>query len=183
MLAGEVSALQQQFVSTANARGSRGFLFSGNRTDIAAVSATGNYQGDAAEHAVEISPGVLTSVTVTGSEAFTAAGGVDAFATLAALRSALESDDAEGVAATLGNIEVSRAQIVRVQAKSGLIMNRLDAADEALSVTALELERRRSELGDVDPFSALSELSQLSTTLEQAISVARNTLNTGRDLF
>jgi flagellar hook-associated protein 3 FlgL len=183
MLAGEVAALQEQFISTANARGSRGFLFSGNRTDAAALSGTGDYQGDEAEHAVEIAPGVVTAVTVTGAEAFTAAGGVDAFATLSALRTALETDDAAAVAATLGNLEASRAQIVRVQAHSGLIMNRLDSADEALSVTALEIERRRSELGDVDPFSALSELSQLSTTLEQAIAVARNTLSVGTDLF
>ena len=177
MLATEVATLQAQFLSSANARGSRGYLFSGNRTDTAALSATGGYQGDAAEHEVEISPGVTTAVSVTGAEAFTTAGGVDAFATLSALRQALESDDAKGVAATLGNIEASRSQIVRVQAKTGLIMNRLDSADEALSVTALELDRRRSEIGDVDPFSAMSELTQLSTTLQQAIAVARNTLN------
>jgi len=183
MLAGEVAALQEQFISTANARGSRGSLFAGNRTDIAALAANGDYQGDTAEHEVEISPGVTTAVTVTGAEAFTAAGGVDAFDTLTALRTALEGDNADAVAATLGNLEKSRAQIVRVQAKSGLIMNRLDSADEALSVTSLELDRRRSELGDVDPFGALSELSQLSTTLEQAIAVARNTLGTGNDLF
>jgi flagellin-like hook-associated protein FlgL len=123
-------------------------------------------------------------VTVNGAEAFTAAGGgTDAFATLAALRQALESDDAAGVAATLGSIESSRSQIVRVQAKAGLIMNRLDSSDEALAVTGLELERRRSVLGDVDPFSALSELTQLSTTLEQAIAVARNTLQSRGNLF
>jgi flagellar hook-associated protein 3 FlgL len=182
-LATEVAALQQQFVSAANVQGGRGFLFSGNRTDTAALSASGDYQGDSAEHEVEISPGVTTAVTVTGAEAFTAAGGIDAFDTLTALRTALQSGDEAAVAATLGNLETSRAQIVRVQAKAGLIMNRLDSADEALSVTSLELDRRRSEVGDVDPFSALSELSQLSTTLEQAIAVARNTLGTGNDLF
>lgn len=183
MLAGEVSALQEQLVSTANARGSRGFLFSGNLTDKAALSSAGVYQGDDQAQQVELAPGVVAGVTVTGAEAFTAAGGTDAFATLTALRQALEADDAEGVAATLGSIEASRSQIVRVQAKAGLIMNRLDSADEALSVTGLELERRRSALGDVDPFSALSELSQLSTTLEQAIAVARNTLQGNGNLF
>ncbi len=182
-LAEEVEALQSQFVATANTRGGRGFLFSGNRTDTAALSPTGTYQGDGEEHAVEVSPGVTAAVTVSGAEAFTAAGGVDAFATLGALRAALLAGDGAQVADTLGNLEASRAQIVRAQAKSGLIMNRLDAADEALSVTALELDRRRSELGEVDPFSALSELSQLTTTLEQAIAVARNTLGTGNDLF
>lgn len=182
-LATEVEALQAQFLSTANTRGSRGSLFSGNRTDTPTLSTTGAYQGDDAEHEVEIAPGVTAVVTVSGAEAFTAAGGVDAFASLSALHAALQSGDGEQVARTLGNLEASRAQIVRAQAKSGLIMNRLDSADEALSVTALELDRRSSELGEVDPFSALSELSQLTTTLEQAIAVARNTLNTGNDLF
>lgn len=182
-LATEVDALRSQFIATANTRGNRGFLFSGNHSDTAALSPTGAYQGDGEEHAVEISPGVTAAVTVSGAEAFTAAGGVDAFAALSALHSALTAGEGEQVAATLGNLEASRAQIVRAQAKSGLIMNRLDAADEALSVTALELERQRSELGEVDPFRALSELSQLTTTLEQAIAVARNTLNTGNDLF
>jgi len=135
----------------------------------------------ALEAEVEISPGVTTSVSVTGAEAFTSAGGADAYATLSALRAALESNDAEGVAHTLTDLETSRAQIVRTQAKTGLIMNRLDSADEALSTTALELDRRRSTLGDVDPFSALSELNQLSTTLQQAIAVARTTLGTGNN--
>jgi flagellar hook-associated protein 3 FlgL len=183
MLASEVAMLQGQFISTANARGARGFLFSGNHSDTAALSASGDYQGDAAEHEVEISPGVTTAVSVTGSEAFSAAGGVDAFATLTALRQALESGDGAAVAATLGDLETSRSQIVRVQAKTGLMMNRLDTSDEALSVTALELNRRRSEIADVDPFSALSELSQLSTTLEQAIAVAQKTLSGSGDLF
>jgi flagellar hook-associated protein 3 FlgL len=183
ILANEVATLQQQFLSTANARGARGYLFSGNRTDSAALSSNGTYQGDDSEHEVEIAPGVTTAVSVTGSDAFTAAGGVDAFATLTALHQALESDDSHAVAATLGNLEGSRAQIVRVQSRTGLIMNRLDSSDEALSVTALELERRRSEVGDVDPFSALSELSQLSTTLQQAIQVARNTFSSSGDLF
>jgi flagellin-like hook-associated protein FlgL len=62
-------------------------------------------------------------------------------------------------------------------------MNRLDTADEALSVTALELARQDSEAGDVDPFAAISELTQLSTTLEQAIAVARQTFATGNNLF
>lgn len=182
-LATEVDALRSQLISTANTRGSRGFLFSGNLSDTATLSPTGAYQGDGEEHSVEISPGVTAAVTVSGAEAFTAAGGVDAFGALSALHSALVAGDGEQVATTLGNLEASRAQIVRAQAKSGLIMNRLDSADEALSVTALELERRSGELGEVDPFSALSELSQLTTTLEQAIAVARNTLNTGNDLF
>jgi flagellar hook-associated protein 3 FlgL len=182
-LATEVESLQKQLVSTVNARGQRGYLFSGSKVTTSPFTNAGAYQGDDTGHEVEVSPGVRTLVTVTGAEAFTAAGGTDAFATLENLRQALLSNDAKQISATLGDLESSRSQIVRVQGKAGLIMNRLDTADEALSVTALELSRQDGEVGDVDPFAAISELTQLSTTIEQSIAVARTTLTTGNDRF
>jgi flagellar hook-associated protein 3 FlgL len=182
-LAVEVAELKVQLSATANGRGQRGYLFSGSQTATPPFTSDGVYQGDDIEHEVEISPGVRTRVSVTGADAFTAAGGTDAFATLEALHTALVSNDSRAISATLGDLESSRAQIVRVQGQSGLILNRLDTADEALSVTALELARQNSETGDVDPFAAISELTQLSTTLEQAIAVARTTLSVGSDRF
>jgi flagellar hook-associated protein 3 FlgL len=182
-LAVEVASLREQLVATANGRGQRGYLFSGSQTDTPAFTASGVYQGDELEHEVEISPGVRTRVSVTGSDAFTAAGGTDAFAALDALHTALLSNDASAIAATLGDVESSRAQMVRVQGQAGLIMNRLDTAEEALSVTALELARQDSEAGDVDPFAAISELTQLSSVLEQSIAIARNTLTIGQGRF
>lgn len=183
-LAVEVSALREQLVSTANTRGSQGYLFSGSQTKTPTLSPTGQYLGDSAEHQVEVSPGVTASVNVTGAEAFTGAnGGTDAFATLAALQTALENNDQAGVTATLDPLEASRAQMTRVRSKAGLILNRLDAADGALATTALELEKRKSSLADVDPVAALSKLTQLSTALDQSISVARNVLGSGQNQF
>jgi flagellar hook-associated protein 3 FlgL len=182
-LAVEAAALREQLVAVANTRGSRGYIFSGRQTSTPSLNSLGVYQGDSLEHEVEIAPGVTARVTVTGAQAFTADGGTDAFATLQALEEALLNDDGAGVRATLGALEESRSQIVRVQAEAGLILNRLDAADEALSVTSLELAKRQSALADVDPFAAISELTQLTTTLEQAIAVARQTLNSRGQLF
>jgi flagellar hook-associated protein 3 FlgL len=183
MLADQVAELKEQLVSTANARGTRGYLFSGSQTATAAVDAGGVYQGDTAQHRVEIAPGVVTAVTVTGSQAFTAAGGVDAFATLDALEAALRADDTGQVSGTLGDLEASREQITRAQADAGLILNRLDSADEALSISELQHAERAAELGEVDVFAAISELSSLSTALEQAIGVARLTFDNDRQLF
>jgi flagellar hook-associated protein 3 FlgL len=183
MLAIEVAGLQEQLVSVANARGTNGFLFSGNKTNTATLSSTGVFQGDDGRHEVEIAPGVVARVTVNGADAFGAAGGTDAYATLEALRQGLLANDAGAISGTLGDLEASRSQIVRAQGDAGLILNRLDTAEEALSRTELELTTRQGEIGDIDPFAALSELTLLSTTLEQAIAVARQTLNTGNDLF
>lgn len=175
----EVRALKEQLVAVANTRGSRGYLFSGSQTNTATLSTAGAFQGDDTQHRVEIAPGVSTDVTVSGSQAFTAAGGTDAFAALDALEQALLGGDGAQVSATLTDLESSRAQITRVRSEAGLVLNRLDTADEALSVTELELQKRQAALGEVDPFDALSELTRLSTALEQAIGVARLTLNSG----
>ena len=183
VLALEVESLQTQLLATANTRGQRGYLFSGSQVDTPALAADGSYTGDEAVHEVEISPGVRSRVNVTGATAFTAAGGTDAFGALEDLRQALLAGDASQVTGTLANLEASRNQIVRAQAEAGLIMNRLDTADEALSVTAFELARQDAGLGDVDPFAAISELTQLSAIIEQSIAVARITLTTGQNLF
>jgi flagellar hook-associated protein 3 FlgL len=182
-LALEARSLRDQLVASANARGQNGYLFSGTATSTPPFASDGTYQGNDFEHEVEISPGVRTRVSITGSRAFTAAGGTDAFAALDALHTALLSNDASAISATLEDIESSRSQMVRARGESGLILNRLDTADEALSVTALELAKQDSAIADVDPFAAISELTQLSTTIEQAIAVARQTLTIGRDLF
>jgi flagellar hook-associated protein 3 FlgL len=182
-LAVEVSALKEQLLATANTRGTRGYLFSGTQTTTPTLSSTGAFQGDNQQHQVEIAPGVSSIVSVSGSLAFTAAGGVDAFATLDALEQALNANDGRAVAATLGDLEASRDQMVRQQGQAGMIMNRLDTADEALSVMDLELTKRQADLGAADPIETLTELSKLTQTLEQAIGVARITLNTEVDRF
>jgi flagellar hook-associated protein 3 FlgL len=182
-LAVEVSALKEQLLATANTRGTRGYLFSGTQTTTATLSATGAFQGDNQQHQVEIAPGVSSTVSVSGAAAFTAAGGVDAFSTLDALEQALNGNDGRAVAATLGDLEASRDQMVRQQGQAGMIMNRLDTADEALSVMDLELTKRQTDLGAADPIETLTELSKLTQALEQAIGVARITLNTEVDRF
>lgn len=182
-LAVEVASLKEQLVGTANTRGSRGYLFSGSQTETPALSGAGAYQGDTLTHEVEVAPGVVANVSVTGAEAFTVAGGVDAFAALDALEVALRADDGDQIAASLDDLEASRSQIVRVQAEAGLILTRLESADEALATAELELTRRQSQQGDADIFDVISELSGVSTAIEQAIGVARLTFENDRGLF
>jgi flagellar hook-associated protein 3 FlgL len=183
LIATEVSALKQQFLTMANTRGTRGYLFSGSQTQTATLSSSGAFQGDSVQHQVEIAPGVTADVTISGAQAFTGAGGTDVFAALDSLEQALNANSGTQISSTLTNLESARSQLVNSQARAGMIMNRLDAADESLSIGELDLNERRSKVGDVDPVSALSELTQLSTALEQALGVARIMLNTGIDRF
>jgi flagellar hook-associated protein 3 FlgL len=182
-LAVEVNEIREQLVSLANTQGSNGYLFSGSQTATAAFSAAGAYQGDATIHQAEIAPGVVVNSSVLGSDAFGVGTSADAFQAVTALEQALLADNTQQIAGTLTNVEAARSQIVQVQAQSGLILNRLDSASEALSIGELELKDSSARLGETDVVSALSELSALTTTLDQAIAVARETLSSGRGWF
>jgi hypothetical protein len=45
------------------------------------------------------------------------------------------------------------------------------------------LTKRQADITDADVFETLSRMTQLGTTLQQAISVARTTLNTSLERF
>lgn len=178
-LADEVKSLRDHLVGLANTKTANGYVFGGDQTDTPPFNTAGVFSGNDEAHVVEISPGVTVRVNASGAGAFTAAGGVDVFASLSALETALRNNDGSAVSASLTNVEASRAQITQHRADSGLLLNRLDTTDSALAQASLALSGRKAEVGDADPFSAFSDLTKLTQSLEQAITVARTTLNVG----
>lgn len=176
-LASEVSELKATMVGIANTRGNRGSLFAGTATGAPAFDNAGVFQGNDLTHEVEVGPGLSARVNVSGEQAFTAAGGVDVFATIDALEAGLSADNQGQIATTLGDLEASSDQVVRARADAGVLLNRLDASDAALAAGEMALTERHNAVGAADPFEAISDLSQLSQALERAILVARDTLN------
>ncbi|MEN9580592.1 MAG: flagellar hook-associated protein 3 [Pseudomonadota bacterium] len=179
VLARETASLRAQLLSLANSKGASGYLFSGNKTQTAAFDGTGTYQGDSGTRDIEVAPGVVVSVAIAGEEAFAGIpGGVNVFDELANLESALLTNNGTLISASLGGLDAARAQLTESRSRAGIVQNRLDMADNSLAQGELGLTKQQSSLADVDAFEAVSELSQVGTTLEQAISVARNILNT-----
>lgn len=179
-LAEEVHGLKQELVGLANTRGTRGYLFSGSQTDTAAFSNGGVFQGDDVDHVVQIGNAPPQSVSVSGAEAFTAAGGRDVFADLDALEAALAANDQSAASATLTGLESSRQQIVKAEARAGTIIDRLDTSDQVLEQLQFEFDKRQGEIDGVDPVDAYTRLVQLGQALEQAVSVSRQLLDVGR---
>ena len=176
-LADEVKTLKAHLVGLANTKGSNGYLFGGTKTDVEPFDATGLFTGNDDAHQVEVSPGLSVRANPSGADAFTAQGGTDAFATLDALEAGLRANNGSAVSGTLGQIEASRDQITKVRAESGLLLDRLDATDSALSQAQLTLGSRTVAVGQADPFTSYSDLTRLNNTLTQAIAVARTTLS------
>jgi flagellar hook-associated protein 3 FlgL len=182
-LADEVSSLKEHLVGLANTKSANGYLFGGSATTTAPFDIDGNFVGNDDAHNVEVSPGVTVRSNPSGANAFTVAGGTDVFGSLTTLETALRGNDSAGVSASLTNVEASRVQITNSRSSSGLLMNRLDTTDSALSQASLALSSRSAAVGEVDAFTAYSDLTKLTQSLDTAISVARTTLSVGQNRF
>jgi flagellar hook-associated protein 3 FlgL len=176
-LADEVKTLKAHLVGLANTKGSNGFLFGGTQTEAAPFDAAGAFTGNDDAHQVEVSPGLSVRANASGADAFTLQGGTDVFATVDALEAGLRANNGAAISGTLTAVEASRDQITRVRADSGLLLDRLDATDSALSQAQLTLGTRAVAVGQADPFTSYSDLTRLNNALTQAIAVARTTLS------
>ncbi len=176
-LADEVATIKQHLVGLANTKGSNGYLFGGTQTDAAPFDSTGAFTGNDDAHLVEVSPGVSVRANPSGAMAFTAAGGIDVFATVDALETGLRSNNQSAISATLDNVESARSQVTNARAQSGLLLDRLDSTDSALSQAQTTLSQHTVAVGQADPYTTYSDLTRLNNALQQAIAVARTTLN------
>ena len=178
VLASELDHLKAQLIDAANTKGQAGYLFGGTATGTAPMDAAGNYVGNAADRTAEIAPGVTAITSVSGALAFSAGGGRNVAADLDALRTALLSNNPAAIAASVSALDASRRQILATRTDAGLKLNRLDTADAAHQQTQLSLAEQRHVINDVDPTAAYSQLIALQGAVDQAISVARNSLST-----
>ncbi len=175
-LATEANQLVDQMISVGNTKGSQGYLFGGTRTDSSPFDSSGNFMGNDGGQQVKIDGGPPATVTVSGANAFANVNGRNVIQDMKDLASALSSGDSNAVRATLGNLQSSHGQIVQERANAGLILDRLTLTDSFLEQTNVDLTARSSALTDADTTTALSNLSQLQATIQQAVAVDQKLL-------
>lgn len=184
LLADEVAALRSELLALSNQQGSYGYLFAGHQTQSPAFDSNGTYQGDAGVRRIEVAQGLVLETNLLGSDVFGgASGGVDVFAELADLENALRNDDVPNVSAGLTGLDTGLEQITQARSRMGSLRTRLDIALETLDRSEISLTAQRADAIEADPFKSLTELTGISTTLEQAISVARSLLSTDSSRF
>jgi flagellar hook-associated protein 3 FlgL len=177
-MAGQVAQLQSQLLSIANQKGSNGYLFSGSQTSTAAFSATGVFQGDSVDRVADVGAGNTAVVNVSGAQAFTAAGGVDVFATLTALQTALTNNDMSGITAGVNALNQAGSQISAAESDAGIKLDRLSTAASVQQQAQLSLASTQSSLADADPAQAYTQLTTMENAVQQAIDTSRITLST-----
>jgi flagellar hook-associated protein 3 FlgL len=176
-LALQVKDIRDQMIGVGNTKGSAGYLFGGSQTQTQPFTTAGAFTGDDESHVVDIGNSTPTAVNASGAQAFTVAGGRDVLGDLDSLYTALNTNNAAGITATLDNLDTSRAQITNAQAAAGTIINKLDASDTILSNAQLQNSKSSEEIGAADPAAAYTTLTQLNNALQQSVSVSKSILD------
>ncbi len=139
--------------------------------DLFSVVSGLQYQGDAGVHAIEVGTDQTVPTNVAGNRAFIA-GGIDLFAEVKQLISALRGNDRLGISAALGQLNQGVSQVAAIQGEVGATSNRLTTSAAQLEEAKSFFITTLSETEDVDLAKAISDL-----TLQQyAIEAASRTL-------
>ena len=138
------------------------------------AQAPGSYKGNDERLSVEIGKGVKFDYSISGASAFTAQGDgtVDIFQVLNDLKTALESNDPEGIGDQLDHLAGAADQINQNIAECGLKLNRLEAAQSTLADLDLNLTEMISNTQDADLTDLITQLTMKETALAASYAVA-----------
>jgi flagellar hook-associated protein 3 FlgL len=175
----EVKGMKDALLTLGNARGTRGYLFSGSQVATAAFDQNGVFQGDDVAQVVPIGNSTPTAVSTSGLDAFAVTGGRNVFADLDGLATALAGNDEPAIRAAIDAVDASHAQLVNARARSGLILSKLDASQSVLSSLDTQQQTRAQRAGAADPFESYTRVTALGQTLDRAIAVSKQLLDTG----
>jgi flagellar hook-associated protein 3 FlgL len=171
--AGEIDGLFQQALGLANTQSAGRYVFGGTNDGTPAFDAAGNYLGDTGVRQLEIAPGVFEDASVRGDLALTAAGGgVDLFATLRALSTALTTNDAAGIRGALPSLETATRQVTDSLVRVGSIMNFFDTAQTAGRVGRDAAIKSIASEGEADLLQSASRLTLANHALEATLSAS-----------
>lgn len=176
----EVRNLYAQLVDQSNTTYDDKYIFSGYKTDTAAFSSVGVYQGDANAQAIKTGISSTVTIGVNGAEVFKgvgAIGGVDIFGKVSSFITALETNDMAGVKTAIDDMDDSFDQVSDAVADIGGRVVRLNALKSDFSRISLEMNSVISGIEDADMAKVISELQLGQSAMEASLKSAGRILS------
>ena len=138
------------------------------------ASAPGYYNGNGEELSVEIGKDTPFDYSISGESVFTDNGGgnVDIFKVLNDLKSSLEANDPDGIAAQLDNLQKASEQVNENIARCGARMNRLEIAENNMADLDFNLTKLISNTEDADISEIATELAMKEIALKASYATA-----------
>jgi flagellar hook-associated protein 3 FlgL len=171
--ANEITGLLTQTRQFANTKFGGRYLFAGFKDDTEPFDANGGYSGDSGVRKAEVAPGQFENASIRGDEVFKGAGGgVDIFATLTAVRTALAANDGIGIRASLNGVEGSIDQVVQGRARAGSGVNVFDTAVTASEAVRDADNSAAAQRTDADVFTSASRLALAQRALDASLTAS-----------
>lgn len=138
------------------------------------ASVEGYYNGNGDELSVNIGEAMPFDYSISGEAAFTdrGEGNVDIFRVLNELQSALESNDADGIASQLDDLEAASDQITKNISTCGTRMNRLEIANNTLADLEMDLADLIAGVEDADMTEMITQFARKEVVLQASYAAA-----------
>jgi flagellar hook-associated protein 3 FlgL len=179
-----VQHITEQMMALANTRVEDRYIFSGNRTDIPSFKVETEtktdefgdpvvgetvekivYQGDHQPFSIKIGTGGMTEIGGDGDQIFS-----QMFDTLAAFKTALESDDLDGINNAIAALDEEFNRLNSEISSVGSRMNRLDMKSALFQEMKLDETQKLSAVEDADIIEAITRLEQVQMSYQAALS-------------
>jgi flagellar hook-associated protein 3 FlgL len=169
----EMQGLVAQSLSFANAQFGGRYLFAGFKDATQPFDINGAFAGDDGVRKAEVAPGQYEDASVSGNKVFKGAGGgVDIFATLNSLATALSANDATTLQSSIGSIDTSIDQVVQGRAKAGTGVNVFETAQSAAMVAQENDTAASAKLSDADVIASASKLALAQRALDASLTAS-----------
>jgi flagellar hook-associated protein 3 FlgL len=169
----EVDSLSRQAVSLMNTNVNGRYIFGGDQDQAPPFDATGNYTGDTAVRQVEVAPGVLEDSSVRADIAVKGVGGgVDLFATLQSLSTALGANNGDAIRGALTGLQSATTQVTGALTKVGTMGDAFATAQTLSAATREATIKSVSDQADADVIDSTSQLALANTALNATLTAA-----------
>ena len=174
----EVDGLVQQAVTLMNTNVNGRYIFGGNQDQTAPFDPAGNYSGDTAVRQVEVAPGVLEDSSVRADVAVKGVGGgVDLFATLQSLSTALKTNNGAAVRGSLTDLTTATTQVTTTLSQVGAMGDAFATAQTLAKSTADATTKNVANQSEADMIESSSQLALANSALNATLTAAAQSFN------
>lgn len=174
----EIRGISAQLIQLANTDVAGRYIFGGNIDNAPPFSALGVYSGDTAVRQVEVAPSLLLNSSVRADQVFKGVGGgVDIFAVLSTVATAMDANDGSGIRASLTSLESSSDQVATALTEIGSMLQSLSSSRTISMAAKDSVQRVLLSEGEVDTFEAASELANARQALEAVLMASSKSFN------
>lgn len=175
----EINSISAQIAQLMNAQVAGRYIFGGNVDNAPPFDTAGNYSGDTTVRQIEVAPGLRQDASVRGDDVVKGtAGGVDVFAVLSSLATALTNDDGASIRANVDGVSQSTNQVAAALTKTGAMLASFDSAQQIGTVAKDSTQKVLAAGSEVDIFAAASNLAQAQQSLQAALAATARSFDT-----